>query len=189
VQLVVVRKPVEVRDGERFACLLPAQLPRIEASIAFPNPPIGVQHRRIEPTPEAIRRELVPARTFGFAADHERLMQRGLARGAALTNTVVIHEGRVINADGLRFADEFIRHKLLDVVGDLSLAGGPILGEYIAHQPGHALTGALLRKLFCTEDAWALRRAERAAGEVTQRLAARQMVERAMAAGLPALHP
>jgi UDP-3-O-[3-hydroxymyristoyl] N-acetylglucosamine deacetylase len=166
VQVVVVRAPVEVRQGERFACLLPAGTPRLEAGIAFPDPPIGVQHRRLQPTLQNVRRELVAARTFGYAADRERLTQQGLAHGAALTNTVVIDAGRVVNPGGLRHADEFIRHKLLDVVGDLALAGGPILGEYIAHQPGHALTAALLRKLFTTEDAWTLRRAGRPVNEV-----------------------
>jgi UDP-3-O-[3-hydroxymyristoyl] N-acetylglucosamine deacetylase len=168
-QLLVVRQPIEVRDGERFACLLPSATPQLEAGIAFPNPPIGVQHLRLTPTLHAVRSELVSARTFGFAEDRERLMQRGLARGAALTNTVVIHQGRVLNAEGLRHDDEFIRHKLLDVVGDLSLAGAPVLAHYVAYQPGHALTAALLRKLFCTEDAWMLRRSSRPAQEVTER--------------------
>jgi len=184
-QVLVVRQPVEVRDGDRFACLLPADAPKLEASIAFPDPPIGVQHMRITPTLDAIRSELVPARTFGFAADRERLMQRGLARGAALTNTVVVDQGRVINAEGLRLDDEFIRHKLLDVVGDLALAGAPILGEFISHQPGHAITAALLAKLFRTEDAWTLRRAARPDSEVVERVRPRRLVQDWIAARSP----
>jgi UDP-3-O-[3-hydroxymyristoyl] N-acetylglucosamine deacetylase len=119
----------------------------------------------------------VSARAFGYAADRERLMERGLARGAALTNTVVIHHGSVVNAEGLRFADEFVRHKLLDVVGDLALAGAPILGEYVAHLPGHALTAALLRKLFRTDTAWRLRTMTGAAAEVVGRHTPRRMLE------------
>ena len=107
-------------------------------------------------------------------------MQRGLAQGAALTNTVVIHDGRVLNLEGLRFADEFVRHKLLDVVGDLMLAGAPILGEYVANRPGHALTAALLRKLFRIDSAWRLRSSSGSITTVSDRPASRRMLEQWM---------
>ena len=178
--VIEVLEPVQVRDGERHATLHPARTPMLDACIDFPEPPIGTQQLRLPPTAAVIRRELVPARTFGYAGDREQLMQRGLARGAALSNTVVMHAGRVLNPDGLRFADECVRHKLLDVVGDLMLAGAPILGEYVAHQPGHALTAALLRRLFSTDSAWRLRTMRGATTSVPDRPTSRRVLEQRM---------
>ena len=178
--VIEILEPVQVRDGERHATLQPAPGPMLDARIDFPCPSVGIQHLRLPPTPAIVRRELAPARTFGCTSDHEGLMQRGLAQGAALTNTVVIHDGRVLNLEGLRFADEFVRHKLLDVVGDLMLAGAPILGEYVANRPGHALTAALLRKLFRIDSAWRLRSSSGSITTVSDRPASRRMLEQWM---------
>jgi UDP-3-O-[3-hydroxymyristoyl] N-acetylglucosamine deacetylase len=96
----------------------------------------------------------VRARTFGFKRDLETLRARGLARGGSLGNAVLIDEGGILNPEGLRFADEFVRHKALDCLGDLSLAGAPIIGHFHGHKPGHALNNALLAALFTQQKSW-----------------------------------
>jgi UDP-3-O-[3-hydroxymyristoyl] N-acetylglucosamine deacetylase len=101
------------------------------------------------------RHDIATARTFGFAHEVEMMRQNGLALGGSLDNAIVLNDESIVNTDGLRFADEFIRHKLLDAIGDLYLAGGPILGAYEGFKGGHALNNQLLRALFSTPGAWA----------------------------------
>ncbi|WP_281404837.1 UDP-3-O-acyl-N-acetylglucosamine deacetylase [Methylocystis sp. B8] len=139
-----VTKPVRVSDGAGWAELSPAETGlQLDVEIAFPGP-IGRQRRVLELTPEIFRTELAGARSFGFLRDAERLWREGLALGANLDNTLVFDERAAINPHGLRFADECVRHKMLDVVGDLALAGAPIIGAFRSYRGGHGLNIALL---------------------------------------------
>ncbi|MGE3141802.1 MAG: UDP-3-O-acyl-N-acetylglucosamine deacetylase [Hyphomonadaceae bacterium] len=150
-------EPIEVCMGAKSAALLPApslDTLELDVTIRFADPAIGVQRRRAALTREVFLTEISDARTFGFLADVEGLRAMGLGRGASMDNAVVVDGGRVVNPEGLRFEDEFVRHKLLDAVGDLALAGAPIAGLYVADQPGHALNGALVRALLETPEAW-----------------------------------
>ncbi len=143
----VVRRPFTVRDGVKEATLWPAPTFRISYSIDFAHPAIGEQRWNGVVSPAVFAREIAPARTFGFLRDVERLKAAGLALGGSLENAVVLDDERVLNPGGLRFADEFVRHKVLDAIGDLALAGHPIVGHLVAHRSGHDLNQRLVREL------------------------------------------
>lgn len=144
-----IRRPVRVERNGSFAELLPAEKGfRLDVEIVFPQAVIGRQRRVLELSPASFRREVAPARTFGFMSDVEQLWKAGFALGASLENTVAIGEDAVVNPEGLRFADEFARHKLLDAVGDLALAGHPLIGSYRAYRGGHRLNFEVLAALF-----------------------------------------
>ena len=147
---------VEVRDGDKLArlCPTPGRYLSMNARIDFDNGRIGVQTVALRFTPGAFVREIAYARTFGFMHEVDYLRQKGLARGGSLDNAVVLDGEEILNPEGLRSEDEFVRHKVLDAVGDLSLAGGPIAGHYEVNQPGHAINNALVRKLLDTPEAW-----------------------------------
>jgi UDP-3-O-[3-hydroxymyristoyl] N-acetylglucosamine deacetylase len=149
-----VLKPVRVEAGQSFAEFRPYDRMRIEVEIDFPNRIIGRQRYAANIDAESFRRDLARARTFGFLSDVERLWSRGLALGASLENAVVIGDDRVINPEGLRYSDEFVRHKALDAVGDLALVGAPILGCYRSYRGGHKLNVAALNALIADESAW-----------------------------------
>jgi UDP-3-O-[3-hydroxymyristoyl] N-acetylglucosamine deacetylase len=143
-----VLRTVRVELGIGWAELRPN--PRgfqVDVEIKFDNPVIGRQRKVIDLSPFAYRSDIARARTFGFIGDVEKLWKAGFALGASLDNTVAIGEGKVINPEGLRFADEFVRHKMLDAVGDLALAGYPILGTYKSFCGGHRLNIAVLKEL------------------------------------------
>ena len=154
VRAVRVLKPVEVREGEAVARLEPADMLEIDFRIDFADEAIGVQTRRLNMANGAFVRELSDSRTFCRQADVDAMRARGLALGGTLENAVVFDGERVLSPGGLRHADEPVRHKMLDAVGDLSLAGGPILGRYTGERAGHALTNRLLRALFADASAW-----------------------------------
>lgn len=148
-----VLRPVRVADGAARAALLPATAGTrgslaLSMEIDFATAAIGAQRQSLTLSEATFARELAPARTFGFAADIEHLQSRGRARGATLKNAVAIDGDRILNPEGLRFADEFVRHKLLDAVGDLALAGMPIHGRFAGQRSGHRLNNAMLRALF-----------------------------------------
>lgn len=147
---------VEVRDGVKWARLSPSQdkVLTLKAKIEFETKAIGTQQMAMRLMPGLFARDIAFARTFGFARDVETLKAMGLARGGSLDNAVVIDGDEIINPEGLRSDDEFIRHKLLDAVGDLMLAGAPIAGVYEARQPGHAMNNKLVRALLETPEAW-----------------------------------
>jgi UDP-3-O-[3-hydroxymyristoyl] N-acetylglucosamine deacetylase len=150
-------EPIQVRMGSKSAALLPAvdfEGLDLDVIIRFADPAIGVQRQRVKLTPKSFLREIADARTFGFLSDADAMRQAGLGRGASMENTLVVDAGKVMNPDGLRFEDEFVRHKLLDAIGDLSLAGAPICGRFVADQPGHALNALLVRSLLETPEAW-----------------------------------
>ena len=147
---------VEVRDGVKWARLSPSQdnLLTLKAKIEFETKAIGTQQMAMRLVPGLFARDIAFARTFGFARDVETLKAMGLARGGSLDNAVVIDGDEIVNPEGLRSDDEFIRHKLLDAVGDLMLAGAPIAGLYEARQPGHAMNNKLVRALMDQPETW-----------------------------------
>jgi UDP-3-O-[3-hydroxymyristoyl] N-acetylglucosamine deacetylase len=149
-----VLKPVCVSDNGASAALLPDHGFSMSFEIDFDNPLIRRQDIALVLEPDTFKAELAPARTFGWLDDWPRLKAAGLALGGSLDNAVVISGDQVLNAGGLRFADEFVRHKLLDALGDLYLAGGPILGCFRGVRSGHALNRRLLAALFADRDAW-----------------------------------
>jgi UDP-3-O-[3-hydroxymyristoyl] N-acetylglucosamine deacetylase len=158
-RVVRVQKRIEIRDGAGAWCALePADSFSVQFEIDFDSRAVGRRKATFELGGEgAFARELGPARTFGFERDVQRLWDMGLARGGSLDNAVVIGaDDRILNADGLRFEDECIRHKALDAVGDLYLAGAPIIGRFVGVRSGHALNNRLLRALFADAAAWRL---------------------------------
>jgi UDP-3-O-[3-hydroxymyristoyl] N-acetylglucosamine deacetylase len=166
---IEVLRPVEVRDGEAVARLEPAGrfacgCLTLDFAIDFPDAAIGRQHRRLTLRPGAFERELAAARTFCRRTDVEAMRSRGLALGGSLSNAVVVDGGRVLSPGGLRWSDEMVRHKMLDAVGDLALAGAPIHGRYVGLRSGHRLTNRLLRALFAEPAAWRIAGEEVPAG-------------------------
>jgi UDP-3-O-[3-hydroxymyristoyl] N-acetylglucosamine deacetylase len=156
-RMIRILEPIEVRMGAKSAALLPAvdfDGLHLDVTIRFADPAIGVQRRHVDLTPQSFLGEIADARTFGFLSDVETMRAAGLGRGASMANTLVVDAGKVVNPEGLRFDDEFVRHKLLDAVGDLALAGAPICGRFVADQPGHALNARLVRALLDTPEAW-----------------------------------
>jgi UDP-3-O-[3-hydroxymyristoyl] N-acetylglucosamine deacetylase len=150
--VVKVLRPVEVREGDRFARLEPGEGLSFDLSIAYADPAIGAQAIQFELTgPDAFAAAIAGARTFGHLADLERYHAMGLARGASLDNTVAVDQGRVVNPEGLRWPDEFVRHKVLDALGDLALVGAPVQGRLVGHATGHGLHVGVLRALLADQ--------------------------------------
>jgi len=153
--VIEVVRTVRVQEGEAFAELRPAPLGfDMALSIEFQAAAIGRQALSLRLTPEVFRRELARARTFALAQEVSQMQAAGLARGGSLANAVVVDGTRVLTRGGLRMGEEFVRHKLLDVVGDMALAGAPLRGRFVAHRSGHNLNNRLLRALFADPDAW-----------------------------------
>src|SRR5207244_1061268 len=136
------------------AALFPAKEFKISYRVDFDHPMVTDQRFTMAFSARSFTREICRARTFGFLRDLESLKERGLARGGSLDNAIVLDEFRVLNADGLRFQDEFVRHKILDAMGDLSLVGMPVIGHLAAVCSGHDLNHRLVRKLLATPDAY-----------------------------------
>jgi UDP-3-O-[3-hydroxymyristoyl] N-acetylglucosamine deacetylase len=151
-----VLKSISVGNERASATLAPAPFATLEFALDFANPAIGKQQKSVRVAEDAFKRELSRARTFGFAEEVELLQKAGLARGGSLDNAIVISADRVLNREGLRYGDEFVRHKLLDAMGDLYLAGAPFEGRFLGARSGHALNNELLRALFADPDAWML---------------------------------
>lgn len=154
VRAIKVLKAVEVRDGEAVARLEPADMLEIDFRIDFTDAAIGRQEKTLNMANGAFVRELSDCRTFCRNAEVIAMRERGLALGGTLQNAVVFEGDKVLSPGGLRRADEPVRHKMLDALGDLALAGGPILGRYTGIRAGHALTNRLLRALFADPSAW-----------------------------------
>jgi UDP-3-O-[3-hydroxymyristoyl] N-acetylglucosamine deacetylase len=152
-----VNKPVRVDHEGGFAEFLPAETGfRLDVEIDFKSPAIGRQRRVFDLDPTTFRRDISRARTFGFVSDVQALWRAGYALGSSLENSVAIDGDAVLNPEGLRYADEFVRHKALDAVGDLSLAGAPIIGLYRTYRPGHKLNALALEALFEHRSAYQL---------------------------------
>lgn len=154
VRAIRILEPVEVRDGEAVARLEPSDMLEIDFRIDFAEAAIGRQEKRLNMSNGAFVRELCDSRTFCRQADVNAMRANGLALGGNLDNAVVFEGDRVLSPGGLRHADEPVRHKMLDALGDLALAGGPILGRYTGVRAGHALTNRLLRALFARPEAY-----------------------------------
>jgi UDP-3-O-[3-hydroxymyristoyl] N-acetylglucosamine deacetylase len=155
-KFVRVLQTVEVRDGDKWAKLEPYEGYSLEFSIEFRHPAIERTGTRvkIDFAQQSYVEDVARARTFGFMHEVEYLRQNGLAQGGSLDNAIVMDEYRVLNSDGLRYADEFVKHKVLDAIGDLYILGHPLLAAFSAHKSGHALNNALLHALLAQEGAW-----------------------------------
>jgi UDP-3-O-[3-hydroxymyristoyl] N-acetylglucosamine deacetylase len=152
---IKVLKPVRVAKGDAYGEVRPNPRGfRIEAEIEFEHALIGRQVWAVDVKPDTFRREIARARTFGFLRDVASLWNAGYALGASLENTLVVSDNRILNPEGTRFADEFVRHKVLDAVGDLALAGAPLLGTYRSVRGGHKLNHAVLCALMSDASAW-----------------------------------
>ncbi len=152
---IEVLKPVRVSKGQSLGELRPYDHGfRVDAEIDFDHPLIGKQALSLDIEPDSFRRDIARARTFGFMKDVSKLWSAGFALGASMENTVVISEDRILNPEGLRFADEFVRHKVLDAIGDLALAGLPLIGAYKTVRGGHRLNHSVLTALMADTSAW-----------------------------------
>lgn len=155
-KFIRVTRPIEVKDGDKWARFEPYDGYRLRFSIVFPHPAISksAQQAEIDFAENSYIREVSRARTFGFMQEVEYLREHGLALGGGLENAIVLDEFRVLNQDGLRYADEFVKHKILDAIGDLYLIGHPLLAAYASHKGGHALNNLLARALLEQKESW-----------------------------------
>ncbi len=147
-------EPVVARDGDKYCALRPGEGFRVTYAVDFEGRFPGAQHLDLAVDPAVFCRELAPARTFGFLEEVTYLRSVGKARGGSLENALVLDNGRVLNPEGLRMPDELVRHKALDAVGDLALAGAPIVGHLVVHKGGHSLHTQLVRNLLARPEAW-----------------------------------
>ena len=154
VRYVEILEPIRVQDGDKTAALLPCDRYEMRFEIDFPSPVIGNQVIDFVVDEATFRREIMAARTFGFAHEVEALRQAGLARGGSLENAVVIDGDVILNPGGLRMDREFVRHKALDAIGDLYVLGAPLLGRYEGVKAGHAINNKLVRALLAAPHAW-----------------------------------
>ena len=150
-----VRAPVEMRDGDKWARFDPFHGFKLDFTIDFPHPVFGTENRHVvvDFAEHSYVKEVARARTFGFMQDVEAMRSAGLALGGSLQNAIVLDETRVLNTEGLRYDNEFVKHKVLDAIGDLYLLGHPLIGQYTAFKSGHALNNALARALLARNDA------------------------------------
>lgn len=155
-QAVKVLKRVEVTHKDAGAVLIPSEHLEYDFEIEFPTPAIGRQTFALTFSADAFRREIAPARTFGFVQELEMLKKMDRGHGASLDNTLAIEGDTILNAALMRFPDEFVRHKILDAVGDMALAGHPLIARFEGRRSGHALNNALLRRLFADPSNYAL---------------------------------
>lgn len=152
-QVIVINRPIGITENKASASYLPSAVPWLDMSIEFSQRLIGRQRLSLPFTSRLFSEEVAGARTFGFAEHLVALKRRGLARGSSLDNAILIDNDKVVNCEGLRYTDEFVRHKFLDAVGDLALAGHYVIGHFKGHRSGHRLNNQLLRELFAS-NAW-----------------------------------
>ncbi|MGB4100492.1 MAG: UDP-3-O-acyl-N-acetylglucosamine deacetylase [Alphaproteobacteria bacterium] len=155
-QWLEILRPIEVEHDGKHAALLPGMQPMFSVEILFKTPLIDRQSYDLALSADGFKGQISRARTFGFLEEVDQMRKMGLAQGGSLHNAVVISDGQVLNEDGLRYDDEFVRHKILDAIGDLGLAGAPIRGSFVGYCTGHALNNKLLRALFADRSAWRL---------------------------------
>lgn len=151
---IKILKDITVRDGDKYVRLSPSNVPVLKGRIVFNHADIGTQDYTLKLVNGNFRHDVADCRTFGFLKEAEMLRAAGLGLGGSMDNAIILDENGVLNPEGLRCSDEFIRHKILDAVGDLYLAGGPILGAYEGFKGGHALNNAILHALFADHSAW-----------------------------------
>jgi len=155
-----ITRPLEIVDGSRRIRIEPSSTPRITYTIEYDHPMIRTQTYAYEHSAHAFATDIAEARTFGFLQEVEALWARGLGRGGNLENTVVLSQDGILNESGLRFADEFVRHKVLDLIGDFSLLGLPFIGHLIADRSGHALHTRLVKQILDHPECWVLLNAD-----------------------------
>ncbi len=159
-RFIRVKKPVEIREGEgarlMWARLEPYEGYKLSFEIDFDHPAVDQTGQRVvfDMGSGQYKREIARARTFGFTKDVDMMRARGLGRGGSMDNVIVVDERKVLNSEGLRYDDEFVKHKILDAIGDMAMAGHPLLAAYSAFRSGHALNNKLLRQLMADPDAW-----------------------------------
>ena len=153
---VKIKRIIEVTDGKKIARVTPFDQTMITCNVEYPHKCIGKQSISIILTPELYKTQICSARTFGFMKDVEKLKEKGLIKGGSLDNAIVLDDNNVLNEDGLRFSDEFVRHKVLDFIGDISLAGHRILGSFFTSHTGHELNVKLLEAIFSADQNWEL---------------------------------
>ena len=155
-EFVVIKENIELLDGDKFARFEPFKGFVVDFTIDFPHPAFKSDDSQvsIDFFKDSYINEISRARTFGFMQEVEYLRSNGLARGGSLENAIVLDEYKILNDDGLRYKDEFVRHKILDAIGDLYILGKPIIGKFIAHKSGHDLNNRLLRELIKNKDKW-----------------------------------
>jgi UDP-3-O-[3-hydroxymyristoyl] N-acetylglucosamine deacetylase len=153
-QAIIIDKPLVVREHDKHVSLVPADEFSVDMAIDFDDPVIGRQSMDIKINEEVFGQQLASARTFGFQEQLDTLHKLNLAKGGALSNAVLIKDNKVVNEEGLRFKDEFVRHKILDTLGDISLVGASIIGKFIGRRSGHQLNNQLIRTLMINEDCW-----------------------------------
>ena len=153
-KLLVIKKPVSVKEGDGSAVLLPADEFKITYEIDYKHTAIGKQSYSMTFSDEKYENEICAARTFGFLSEVEYMQAKGLALGGSLKNAIVLDDQKIINKEGLRFPDEFVKHKILDAIGDLFLLGMPIIGHFVAYKSGHRLNNLLLKELMLKADNW-----------------------------------
>jgi len=155
-KFIRIKAPVCVSEGEKYARLIPYEGFKVDFTISFSHPVFrGLpQKASLDFSTTSYVREVSRARTFGFMTEYEKLREMGLAKGGSLDNTLVVDEYRIVNEDGLRYEDEFVKHKMLDAIGDLYLLGCSLIGAFEGHKSGHALNNQLLRTLMAKQEAW-----------------------------------
>lgn len=155
-RFIRIKRKVTVRDGDKWACFEPFEGFKVTFTIEFDHPVFKMHSKTatLDFSSTSYVKEVSRARTFGFMAEFEKLRSMNLARGATLDNAVAIDEFRVLNEDGLRYEDEFVRHKILDAVGDLYLLGSSLIGAFSGYKSGHALNNQLLRQLLSKQESW-----------------------------------
>jgi UDP-3-O-[3-hydroxymyristoyl] N-acetylglucosamine deacetylase len=153
-----IKKKIHLEEGDKWACFEPFEGFKVSFAIEFNHPTFrnSTQNASVDFSTTSFVREVSRARTFGFMGDLEALRAAGLARGGGLDNAIVLDEYRILNDDGLRYEDEFVKHKVLDAIGDLYLLGHPLIGAFSAHKSGHSLNNRLLRELVTNQEAWEL---------------------------------
>ena len=154
IQAIIVDKPLVVIEHNKHVSLVPAAEFSVDMSIDFDDPVIGRQSMDIKVNEEVFSQQLAPARTFGFQEQLDTLRKLDLAKGGTLNNAILIKDNKVLNEEGLRFKDEFVRHKILDTLGDISLVGASIIGKFIGRRSGHQLNNQLIRTLMINEECW-----------------------------------
>jgi UDP-3-O-[3-hydroxymyristoyl] N-acetylglucosamine deacetylase len=153
-KMLVIKKPITFTEGEKRISIIPSRFFKISFNLAFDHPCIRKQSRSVKLTAESLCSEVAAARTFGFYHEVEYLKSIGLARGGSLDNAVVIGKDAIMNPEGLRYSDEFVRHKILDTIGDFSLLGFNILGHIKSDKAGHDINHKMVEKILATPDSW-----------------------------------
>ncbi|MFL6622614.1 MAG: UDP-3-O-acyl-N-acetylglucosamine deacetylase [Sulfurifustis sp.] len=157
-RFIRIKRRIKIADGDKWAAFEPFEGFKVSFAIDFNHPTFRSSNQKttVDFSTTSFVKEVSRARTFGFMADLETLRQSGLARGGGVDNAIVLDDYRILNEDGLRYEDEFVKHKVLDAIGDLYLLGHPLIGAFSAHKSGHSLNNRLLRRLVERSDAWEL---------------------------------